>query len=143
MGAVLIIVAGFVARRLKPMLWLAALAIAYVAPFVIGTHGWRVQPEHFAERHGLIVIIAIGESLIAIGAGEKVSGLRAGGDRRRCAGVCGDDLVLAGVLRFLHDPRAPMLSDRSGDERVGAGVAMSIPTCTIRWWRESSSLHSR
>jgi low temperature requirement protein LtrA len=31
--------------------------------------GWRVAPEHFAERHALIVLIALGESLIAIGVG--------------------------------------------------------------------------
>jgi low temperature requirement protein LtrA len=32
-------------------------------------HGWRVAPEHFAERHGLIILIALGESIIAIGLG--------------------------------------------------------------------------
>lgn len=31
--------------------------------------GWRVSPAHFAERHGLIVIIALGESIVAIGVG--------------------------------------------------------------------------
>jgi low temperature requirement protein LtrA len=37
---------------------------------VIGVgHGWRVAPEHFAERYGLIVLIALGESMIAIGVG--------------------------------------------------------------------------
>jgi low temperature requirement protein LtrA len=37
---------------------------------VIGVgRGWRVAPEHFAERHGLIVLIALGESIIAIGVG--------------------------------------------------------------------------
>ena len=34
-----------------------------------GANGWRVAPDHFAERHGLIVLIALGESIIAIGAG--------------------------------------------------------------------------
>ena len=51
-------------------LWLAALAIDYLGPVVIGVgRGWRVAPEHFAERHGLIVLIALGESIIAIGVG--------------------------------------------------------------------------
>jgi low temperature requirement protein LtrA len=31
--------------------------------------GWRIAPEHFAERHGLIVIVALGESIVAIGVG--------------------------------------------------------------------------
>ena len=33
--------------------------------------GWRVAPAHFAERHGLIILIALGESIIAIGVGAE------------------------------------------------------------------------
>jgi Bacterial low temperature requirement A protein (LtrA) len=52
------------------LLWIVALAIDYLGPVVIGIgRGWRVAPEHFAERHGLIILIALGESLIAIGLG--------------------------------------------------------------------------
>jgi low temperature requirement protein LtrA len=42
-------------------------------PLLIDPAGWRLVPGHFAERHGLIVIIALGESIVAIGAG---AGLR-------------------------------------------------------------------
>jgi low temperature requirement protein LtrA len=59
-GAALIIVAGIVDGGLKPILWLTALAVVFVVPLLLGISGWRVQPAHFAERHGLIVIIAIG-----------------------------------------------------------------------------------
>jgi low temperature requirement protein LtrA len=38
-------------------------------PFVFGSAGWRLVPGHFAERHGLIMIIALGESIVAIGLG--------------------------------------------------------------------------
>ncbi len=38
-------------------------------PFFINSEGWRLVPAHFAERHGLIVIIALGESIVAIGVG--------------------------------------------------------------------------
>jgi low temperature requirement protein LtrA len=34
-----------------------------------GAEGWDVRPDHFSERHGLFVIIALGESLIVAGAG--------------------------------------------------------------------------
>jgi low temperature requirement protein LtrA len=37
------------------------------APLISGTQGWHVRPAHFAERHGLIVIIALGESIVALG----------------------------------------------------------------------------
>jgi low temperature requirement protein LtrA len=125
-GAALIFVAGFVDGGLKPILWLAALVVAYFVPLVLGTHGWRVQPAHFAERHGLIVIIAIGESLIAIGLGEKVSGLST-------------EVIVAAVLGFavatsfwlayfdFFTIRAhQMLADRSGAER--AGLARDVYT---------------
>ncbi len=38
-------------------------------PYFFGSEGWKLVPEHFAERHGLIVIIALGESIVAIGVG--------------------------------------------------------------------------
>lgn len=70
-SSALIIAAGFVHGGLRPVLWLAALAVGYLGPLLGGMSGWRVQPAHFVERHGLIVIIAIGESLVAIGLGAR------------------------------------------------------------------------
>ncbi len=69
-GASLLVFAGFVEGRERIAVWILALAIDYLGPVVIGPgRGWRVAPEHFAERHGLIVLIALGESIIAIGVG--------------------------------------------------------------------------
>jgi low temperature requirement protein LtrA len=117
-GAALIIVAGFVGGELKPILWLVALSAAFFLPLVLRIRGWRVQPAHFAERHGLIVIIAIGESLVAIGLGEKVSGIST-------------EVIVAAVLGFavatsfwlayfdFFTIRAhQLLTDRSGAERA-------------------------
>ncbi len=47
----------------------AALALDYAGPYLRWDEGWSVMPHHFAERFGLIVIIALGESIVAIGAG--------------------------------------------------------------------------
>jgi low temperature requirement protein LtrA len=77
-GAALIVAAGFVHGGLRPILWLAALAVGLFGPLLGGISGWRVQPAHFVERHGLIVIIAIGESLVAIGLGARGTGLGTG-----------------------------------------------------------------
>jgi low temperature requirement protein LtrA len=69
-GASLLVVAGFLDGDARIIVWVLALAIDYLGPTVIGAGGgWRVAPEHFAERHGLIILIVLGESLIAIGAG--------------------------------------------------------------------------
>jgi low temperature requirement protein LtrA len=70
LGASLILVAGFLDGDVRIAVWAIALAIDYLGPSVVGLgHGWRIAPEHFAERHGLIILIALGESIIAIGVG--------------------------------------------------------------------------
>ncbi len=69
-SASLLVLAGFLEGDDRIAVWLVALAIDYVGPAVIGGgRGWRIAPEHFAERHGLIILIALGESIIAIGVG--------------------------------------------------------------------------
>jgi low temperature requirement protein LtrA len=76
-GAALIIVAGFVHGSAKTALWLVALVIAFGLPLFGSLDGWRIAPAYFVERHGLIVIIAIGESLIGIGIGARGTNLDA------------------------------------------------------------------
>jgi low temperature requirement protein LtrA len=50
-------------------LWVLALALDFGGPYFFGVEGWQLAPGHFAERHGLIIIIALGESIVEIGAG--------------------------------------------------------------------------
>jgi len=70
LGASLIVAAGFLDGNERIVVWVVALAVDYFGPVVVGVgRGWRIAPEHFAERHGLIVLIALGESIIAIGTG--------------------------------------------------------------------------
>jgi len=52
-------------------LWVLALVLDMAGPLLIGSEGWKLIPKHFAERHGLIVIIALGESIVAIGVGAE------------------------------------------------------------------------
>jgi low temperature requirement protein LtrA len=51
------------------VLWIVALAVDFSGPYVFGVRGFRISAGHFAERFSLIVIIALGESIVAIGAG--------------------------------------------------------------------------
>jgi low temperature requirement protein LtrA len=51
------------------LLWAAAFACEWVTPLVTGIGGFRIAPAHFVERHGLVVIVALGESVVAIGIG--------------------------------------------------------------------------
>ena len=69
LGASLLVVAGFLDGTAQMAVWALALAIDYGWLLVVGMRGWRVEAEHFVERHGLIIIIALGESIVAIGIG--------------------------------------------------------------------------
>jgi low temperature requirement protein LtrA len=77
-SGVLILTAGFLEGDQRTALWLLALAIDYLGVIVGRGQGWRLSPGHFAERHGLIVIIAIGESIVALGVGATGTPLTAG-----------------------------------------------------------------
>jgi len=50
-------------------LWALALFLDMAGPYFIRPDGWKLVPGHFAERHGLVMIIALGESIVAIGVG--------------------------------------------------------------------------
>jgi low temperature requirement protein LtrA len=52
-------------------LWALAIFLDMAGPYFFGSDGWKLVPGHFAERHGLIVIIALGESIVAIGVGAS------------------------------------------------------------------------
>lgn len=56
------------------LVWALALALDMAEPYFFGSEGWSLEhPGHFAERHGLIIIIALGESIVAIGIGAGVA----------------------------------------------------------------------
>jgi low temperature requirement protein LtrA len=71
-GAGLLFVAAFTSGGVQLGLWGLALVLDAGGPFLFGAEGWKLVPGHFAERHGAIVIIALGESIVAIGVGAKV-----------------------------------------------------------------------
>ena len=68
-AAGLLVVASFTDGTVQGALWALALTLDMGGPLLIGQEGWKLMPGHFAERHGLIVIIALGESIVAIGVG--------------------------------------------------------------------------
>src|SRR4051794_4605387 len=65
----LLVIASQTDGATQGALWAAALVIDMGGPLLFGVEGWQLVPGHFAERHGLIVLIALGESVVAIGAG--------------------------------------------------------------------------
>ncbi|MCG5219452.1 low temperature requirement protein A [Streptosporangium sp. KLBMP 9127] len=73
-GAVLILIAAGVTDGLKYALWIAALVVMWASPYLTGQKGFPLHPGHVAERHGLVVIIALGESVVAIAVGIESAG---------------------------------------------------------------------
>jgi low temperature requirement protein LtrA len=78
LGATLLVVAGFLNGSMQLALWGVAVAVNYLGALLGHMRGWRVSPEHFVERFGLIIIIALGESIVAIGVGATGLPINAG-----------------------------------------------------------------
>jgi len=68
-GPLLIVIAAFFDGPAELVLWAVALSVDYISPLFGRGRGWRISPAHFVERHGLIIIIALGESIVSIGVG--------------------------------------------------------------------------
>ena len=83
-----------------------------------GAQGWHLSPGHFVERHGLVVIIAIGESIVALGVSASGTPLDRRRDHDRARRDDDRGRALVDVLRLARDrPRAPA----ARDDRHGAG----------------------
>jgi low temperature requirement protein LtrA len=59
-------------------IWALAIVIDLLGALIRGSRGWHLAAGHFAERHGLIILIALGESIVAVGAGTLGVPLDAG-----------------------------------------------------------------
>jgi low temperature requirement protein LtrA len=68
--ALLVLAGGIAGGTAQYVLW-ALACLVWVTPKVIDQSGFTVAPGHFVERHGLVIIVAIGESVVAIGIGAK------------------------------------------------------------------------
>jgi low temperature requirement protein LtrA len=69
-STIVLLVASAFEGWTRTALWVLALVVDYVGTALSGASGWRLPaPGHFSERHGLIVIVALGESIVAIGVG--------------------------------------------------------------------------
>jgi low temperature requirement protein LtrA len=68
----LLVAASFVDGAPQAALWMIAILIDWGEPALFGVDHWRLMPAHFAERHDLIIILALGESVVALGVGADL-----------------------------------------------------------------------
>jgi low temperature requirement protein LtrA len=115
--AALLLLAGFTQGLLQWTLWTAAFGLHWVSPFFTAVSGFPIRAAHFVERHGLIVLIALGESIVAVGIGMAGHGLQVD---RVVTAVLG--LALAAALWWLYfdgeDERAERVLDAAGVDRA-------------------------
>jgi low temperature requirement protein LtrA len=116
-GATLILVAGFT-EGARAWLWLAALAVTYVGGVLSGTTGWHLHPAHLAERHGLVVIIALGEAFISIGIGLSGIDVGVGEVAASILGLLVATAFWLAYFDFFAIRGERMLVDREGPQRV-------------------------
>ena len=62
--------ASFVDGGIQAALWVAVVVVDWGGA-LFGISGWRLVPAHFAERHNLVIILALGESIVALGMGAE------------------------------------------------------------------------
>ena len=106
-GVGLLTAAAFTDGALQGALWTLAIVLDYGGPYFFGVEGWKLMPSHFAERFGLIVIIALGESIVAIGVGVDTAEVDAG---IVVAAVLGT--IVAGALWWLYFDVVALVAER-------------------------------
>jgi low temperature requirement protein LtrA len=70
-GPALIVAAAFVASPYRELLWVAAAAVDFGSPLIARISELRVVPSYFVARHGSVIIIALGETIVELGAGAE------------------------------------------------------------------------
>lgn len=113
-GMVLLIVGAFAEGDARIAWWCGTAAVVIVAMGFAGRGEWVIRPGHMAERHGLIVIIALGEIIVAVG----LPVLDALGDGTGLPGATIVSLVASGALAGLlwwgyFDRVSPALEHRA------------------------------
>ena len=117
-ASLLIVVAGALDGTAQGLMWAAALAVDYGGLVARGTEGWRVVAGHFSERHGLVIIIALGESIVALGVGAEGLGLDAGIIVGALLGVAVAAALWWAYFDFVALVAARVLREASPDEQV-------------------------
>jgi low temperature requirement protein LtrA len=117
-ASALLVVAGALDGTAQALLWVAALALDYGGLIARGTEGWSVVAGHFAERHGLVIIIALGESIVALGVGAQGLGLDAGIIVGALLGVAVAAALWWAYFDFVALVAARVLREAPPDEQV-------------------------
>jgi len=124
-GVALLFVAAGLDGRLQVAVWAVALGLDLLGAYIGGGRGWRLSAGHFAERHALVVIIALGETIVALGL-EASNQLDVGGVAAALLG-----LTVAATLWWAYFDVVAIVAERKLRETSG--------TAQLRMARDSYS----
>ncbi len=68
-AAAMVLLGGAAGGQPQDVLWAGAALLLWFTPWFTSTEGFVIAAEHFCERHGLVIIVALGESIVVVGAG--------------------------------------------------------------------------
>ena len=122
-SALLVLIGGLVPDPFRHLSWVAAVALQIVTPYLHRIELHVLNAGHFVERHGLVIIVAIGESIVAIGVGFAGVPLDAGAIAVAVLGMC-----IAYYLWWIYfagaDERSEHVLARTADTRMRRRLAL-------------------
>jgi low temperature requirement protein LtrA len=102
----LVLAGGALGGGAQQALWTLTAILLWVTPWLTTVEGFVVSVAHFVERHGLVVIVALGESIVAIGVGAEF-GLDAGVVTAAVIGI-----AIAAALWWLYFDVVALVAER-------------------------------
>src|SRR4051794_11818776 len=118
LGGGIVCIACFLDGGAEVAVFVLALVVDYGGLLLTGVEGWQLQPAHFAERHGLIIIIALGESIVAVGVGAADHEVSAGIAAAAALGVAG-----SAALWWAYFDGGALVAERRAPAPAGAARA--------------------
>jgi low temperature requirement protein LtrA len=106
--AAIVLAGGFAHGDARWILWASAAMLHWITPYVFNPSPIGLRPAHFVERHGLILLIALGESAVAVAIGLRGLDLTAG---RLASAILG--LAISAALWWLYFDRDDRAADRA------------------------------
>jgi low temperature requirement protein LtrA len=112
--ALLVLAGGIAGGTAQYVLWAVAFASEWITGKLIDSSGFEIAPSHFVERHGLVIIVALGESIVAIGVGAEDLGTTA--EEIVAAGIA---LAIVCMLWWAYFDLYALVAERRFRQAVG------------------------